>query len=1814
MGLETNLNTSPYYDDFDIEKNFHRILFKPAVAVQARELTQLQTILQNQIERFGTNVLKEGTIVSGGNFVEIPKFAYVKINDSDTDGNPVNVSLYEGKFAVGTVTGLRARIETVAVGFESQSPDLNTLYVKYLGTNDNDDKTFSSSENLEIQEENGTVIVTVTVAGTSDNAPIGEGYGVRSGDGIIFQKGHFVRFSDGIAIVSKYDTVPDDVLVGFRTEESIVNSNQDSSLLDNAIGFNNVNAPGADRLKLTPVLTVYTAAEAAEEETFFAIQEYRDGNVIRRNLTTVYNVLQNLIERRSVEENGNFVVNRFPLRVETDTANTDQNILVIGPGLAYVEGRRIESVGDERIEFSKAIDTATVNDQNIVANYGNYVRCTDLVGTFDINTFDSINLVDGASATIGTANIRSLLKTGANAYNAYLFNIRMSAGETFADVRTLETAGGASLTAVLDSANNAVQRDFSFKKAVYPIGKNAVQNLDLSDTSYIYRAANTTATMTTAGTITLNLPAGDTFPYTVSSSLNDLQKLDLIIVSAETQAPYTDGDVIDIADSAATVTVTSASQLTIQLDDANNFPAATMDVTVYHNANREVTTVNSKVLQTLYVKIDTATHPANTSGVYSLGVPDVYDIEGIYVGSTYDVNNTNYVSNFNLFTNSKDTHYDLSYIAARGAANNPLNPSDKILVKARVFRNTSGVNTFFSVDSYPIDDATTPLPANKIRTEQIPVYTTDSGQRINLRDAIDVRPYAANTAVYSTTIGSATENPTDTLDFGSTSQFFIGPNQAVETNFDYYLSRIDRLVLDYSGNFYILPGEAAENPKAPATPEKAISPALINIGPFPSIPTATASRQDRNEYSVFLTRIDNDNYYPDDIRKLENRVKLLEDYTSLTLLETQATDLVIQDANGLDRFKNGILVDAFEDFSVAKNSSEQFTASLDPTANELLPRFRAHGLDLKVVSTSGVTEYLQGALLNSTASAMIEQTFATTQRSCTTDFWKFNGQMVIVPEADTGVDLVNAPDVNTTSNEVSFSTSLAEQIPLLQPEVEGSELSNLLEEAQNQNSVTRNSAFRNVFTTANRSSATNSRRNGAFTTDIRFDSFMRSRDVQVIITGMRPNTRMYFYFDRQDIAAQTAPAVVVGTELRRAGNFGDAIRSDVNGVVLAIFRIPANTFYVGERKLEVFDVNQYSALDSASTYSSHMYNAFNLGSGSRGVQTPAPRPPVITPPAQTTARADVDRGGGGGGGGDPISQTFAIDVNESLDSVVIVPSVDLYFARKSATNGVTVEIRETVNGYPSATPVAYGTKHLTSAEITANNITAAGKTVVTFNTPVILKTNEEYCVVIKPDANDPDYLVWISRVGELDVDSGLAIRQDTNAGTLFTSTNNKAWTPYQDENLKFAINKAEFTSLSGTISLTNKDNEFLKLANTNSETFIPGEYVFKDNANTYLTGTVSVVAGNTTIIGTGTAFTSEYEEGEHIVVNYPANTQVLEISSIANNTSMTLLDIPRFDATNVDHFVSVVGKASYYFNRDPLTLVLADSTAKTGFVFANSDIIVGEDSGAEATIIELEDLAVSYLQPNILKSDFSNTRTSLQASLNRAAGQYSRNLKFSDNNYLTTDETFIKSRSNEITDDSGTNSFVVTVNLQSTTADASPVVDFDASSIFAYEYFINNDSTGEGSNFGNAETVYLTNKVELADGLEAEDMRVFLTAYRPPSTDIEVFVKMVAASDPNEFEDCSCTTWTKLEKVAVNDVTSSSANRNDFKEFEYRLGETVLGNGGGAYLENGDTFKYTDKDGALYTNFKFFAVKIVLLSSTHKIVPRVKDMRAIALS
>ena len=153
MSQKTNLNVSPYYDDFDANQNFYRVLFKPGFPVQSRELTSLQSILQNQIESFGDHVFKDGSVVIPGNVTYNDSYYAVKINPTHVG---LSVGLYLnnliGKKIKGQTSQITAVIQNVLTNVESESNDY-TLYVKYITSDANfRPGQFLNGETLILQE------------------------------------------------------------------------------------------------------------------------------------------------------------------------------------------------------------------------------------------------------------------------------------------------------------------------------------------------------------------------------------------------------------------------------------------------------------------------------------------------------------------------------------------------------------------------------------------------------------------------------------------------------------------------------------------------------------------------------------------------------------------------------------------------------------------------------------------------------------------------------------------------------------------------------------------------------------------------------------------------------------------------------------------------------------------------------------------------------------------------------------------------------------------------------------------------------------------------------------------------------------------------------------------------------------------------------------------------------------------------------------------------------------------------------------------------------------------------------------------------------------------------------------------------------------------------------------------------------------------------------------------------------------------------------------------------------------------------------
>jgi hypothetical protein len=210
MPQNINLNVSPYYDDFDEKKNYHRVLFKPGTSIQARELTTLQSILQNQIEKFGKHFFKDGAMVIPGNIAFDSNYTCIEINSVHL-GIPVVEYLknLKGKFIKGQSSNIIAQIEDVVDENTSERGN-NTLYIKYKSSSQSDfiNSKFIDGENLLIQEDVeyslGVIRANNTIATTISNNCNSVGSAVKISSGVYFIRGFFLNIDTQTLILDQY--------------------------------------------------------------------------------------------------------------------------------------------------------------------------------------------------------------------------------------------------------------------------------------------------------------------------------------------------------------------------------------------------------------------------------------------------------------------------------------------------------------------------------------------------------------------------------------------------------------------------------------------------------------------------------------------------------------------------------------------------------------------------------------------------------------------------------------------------------------------------------------------------------------------------------------------------------------------------------------------------------------------------------------------------------------------------------------------------------------------------------------------------------------------------------------------------------------------------------------------------------------------------------------------------------------------------------------------------------------------------------------------------------------------------------------------------------------------------------------------------------------------------------------------------------------------------------------------------------------------------------------------------------------------------
>jgi hypothetical protein len=567
-------------------------------------------------------------------------------------------------------------------------------------------------------------------------------------------------------------------------------------------------------------------------------------------------------------------------------------------------------------------------------------------------------------------------------------------------------------------------------------------------------------------------------------------------------------------------------------------------------------------------------------------------------------------------------------------------------------------------------------------------------------------------------------------------------------------------------------------------------------------------------------------------------------------------------------------------------------------------------------------------------------------------------------------------------------------------------------------------------------------------------------------------------------------------------------------------------------------------------------------------------------------------------------QTFFIDPNSVKNATEVnLSSIELYFKNKPsfqnqsgiAKPGVTIFIVPTVNRIPVITDL----QDRPFSRLEYDNITSSTDaniaTKFTFSNTITLATNKEYGIVIKFD-NGAQYSLWASKLGENIVGTTNIATGGVGQyiGNYYRSTTTNSWQPVSDTDLKFKVNVARYAvsgvpinTTNSNIIVKNSSYEFITFNEINSEpNFYGSELVYQVQANA--TGTVSVSNTLSTVTGTGTSFSTLFTQGsdaEYIVAVHASGiTEIKQVVDVISNTSIVVESPFKFTNTASNFYKAPVAwmhsiKKTYDSSGGTSKLLILNySQANSSLKFSNGGTIIGSVTNSYVVNTSLYDYPVSRMAATFVinkpaemeitsnaKFNYSLSTTNILANANPAvevAIAYDKDYIFDKEQRPA-----IPSRSNELAllpsptyaSDTG-NSVTVTITPTFKNDFLAPKIHSSASELLLYRYVINNDWTNEHTKYGNAHSKHITTKINLSSNVYAEDLLVYLNAYRPANTGIKLYAKLHNKHDPDAFDDKD---WTLMRyDVGRN---SRSYNRADINEYTFSLRMTP----NTAFISNG---------------------------------------------
>lgn len=1025
MAANIDLNVDPYFDDFDKTKGFHQILFKPGFAVQARELSQMQTIIQDQIKSFGDHIFRNGTVVIPGHSAVDYSAIFLKI-DTLFNTLTVNVDTFVG-LDVENIYGVRA---SIVAATDSNDTDPKTFFIKYIrGSTDGNRVRFEAAQVITaINPISGEAYAVDSFKFTLQDIDTFSGLGTLAhvNTGVFYINGKFIYVNKQSIIISKFSAEPH-CRVLLRLEETIITANDDETLLDPASGSYNYAAPGADRLRAELILEAQ-GYDFLPNDNYVELMRFRDGVLEQQLRYTQYSELEKNIARRTFDESGDYIVDGFKVSINDHLLSDDSPLgtwtvlqggedsklaLKVSPGKAYIKGFEIDKIADAYLAIDKArTDThvKSLNDFAFTINYGQFILITELAGLPNINTYEQITFFNtsasGGGIEFGTANVRGISlysgdpDTNNAVYALYLFNRSVPINAT--------GVGGIRWGAGVSAGSAKIIIEYSVSNATGDFAIGEEVNFGSIRTGVVHNWNPSTFTLqlkkkTTLLGLTLALPIINDTITGATSLKNAIIRNSVDLVTKEptsliplpvknVKAVFFPGSEItyEIARrltvlSTSTTTTVTISSGTLAPKSANNTivksPTGNVSLSLVTFTSSNTITINTATIGagitlTLVVPV-IITNPAKktktlttgsdsfspgiNSSVVDLSKADITRITTVTRTLSGIITDITGQCSISDY-GQRDVFYGPASVSIPGV------PAGSVVkIDYEFFAHSQG--DFFSVDSYPAGSFIRP-------------YLSTDGRLIDLEQVLDFRPIIGATPV-------SVQYPRD--------------NSTILVDLQYYVGRKDSIFLELTGSVRVISGIPDENPRQPAPLSGAMLLAMIDIPPY------TKFARD-----VKIRTIVNRRYTMRDIGKIADRVERIEYFSNLRETEKSIIDMsIINPATGLDRFKSGYLIDGFDNSTSADIFREGFSGALQESF--LTPMFEQVGAVLdydSTVSSPNIT-FRGGAIMLPFESRVAISQPAASRVTNLNPFLQisWNGSLKITPSFDNWIDSVTGPEI-----------------------------------------------------------------------------------------------------------------------------------------------------------------------------------------------------------------------------------------------------------------------------------------------------------------------------------------------------------------------------------------------------------------------------------------------------------------------------------------------------------------------------------------------------------------------------------------------------------------------------------------------------------------------------------------------------------------------------------------------------------------------------------------------------------------------------------